>query len=293
MLARVGDDVGQAFEVDRQQAVILAMVDQRGRAGDEARPVGEKREHHADRHLVGDNRRRRQIDGEQQLEPEHEVLDQPCDDPVALLAIIGRDDRRVAVAPAILAHRLVDVELDRADRADAFHEERLFIGARDDLLLGAAAQCRVHCQPEQDVDDRDRNHEQGQLDAEQRHHHERGQRQHRVDDGVDDAGGEQRLNRLGRTDPRHQIADMARFEIAHRQPQQVTDDIAAELERDRLTERQHHPGTQTLDDPVQDVDQAESDQQQAKQVGVALPDRFVDGELHEERHRQRGELEQQ
>ena len=83
---------------------------------------------------------------------------------------------------------------------------------------------------------------------------------------------------------------MARFEIVHRQPQQVAHDVAAQLERDRLAKRQHDPGSQALDHAVEDEDQAEAPEQQAQQIGIALPDRLIDGDLHKERHGERGEL---
>ena len=86
---------------------------------------------------------------------------------------------------------------------------------------------------------------------------------------------------------------MAALEIAERQPQQVADDVAAELEGERLAEGQHHPVAQRADDRAERIDQAEADQQDGEQADVALADRLVDGQLDEEGRQQGGQLEQQ
>ena len=144
VFAGMGDDIGEAFEMHRQQSVVLGMIDEGCRTGDETRPIGKEGKHHADRHLVGNDSGGRQINGEQQLETEQKRLDQPRDDLVALLAIVGRNDGGVAIAPTIFTHRFMDVQFDRSDRADAFHKEGFLIGARNDLFLGPPPQCGIN-----------------------------------------------------------------------------------------------------------------------------------------------------
>src|SRR3712207_8491504 len=50
-----------------------------------------------------------------------------------------------------------------------------------------------------------------------RHHDDGRDREHRVDERVDESLREDRLDRLGRADAGHHVADVPALEIAHRQ----------------------------------------------------------------------------
>ena len=86
---------------------------------------------------------------------------------------------------------------------------------------------------------------------------------------------------------------MAPLEEGDGQADEVADEVARELEGDRLAQRQHDPGAQRLDERVEEVDAAEADREEEDEVDVALADRLVDDQLLEEGERERGQLEEE
>jgi hypothetical protein len=148
------------------------------------------------------------------------------------------------VAPAALAHGFVGVELDGADGAHRFHEVGVRAGAGDDLFLGAAPEAGVHDHRDDEVDEGRRHHEEGERGADQRHHDHGGDGEDRIDEDVDDALGQQLLDRPDRPDARQEVADVAALEIVDAQAQQVADYVAGELVGEGLADGENHPGAQ-------------------------------------------------
>jgi hypothetical protein len=125
--------------MSERRSPLLRLLDEADRARHEARAVSEEGEEETDGELLVDHRERAEIGGEQQLQREEQILAEGQADAVGLGAVAGGDDVRIAVAPAIFAHRLVAVELDRPHRPKALHEIGFFARTGDDLLLRSAA----------------------------------------------------------------------------------------------------------------------------------------------------------
>jgi len=146
---------------------------------------------------------------------------------------------------------------------------------------------------DRDENGHERDHDPGQRRADHQHDDQGRHQQRRIDQHVDEALGQQRLDRRDRADAREQVTDMPALEIAERQAQQMADDIAAQLEGERLAEGQDHPVAQRARDGAQRVDRAEADQQDGQQADVALADGLVDHELDEEGRQQGQQLDHQ
>ena len=106
---------------------------------------------------------------DQELEAEQQALGEVELDPEDSSPIGGRDHLGIAVAPAILAHRLVAVKLDRPDRPDRFEQIGLLVGPGEDLLLGPAAERRVEGEADPQIEEGRDDHERRQKRADQGH----------------------------------------------------------------------------------------------------------------------------
>ena len=143
------------------------------------------------------------------------------------------------------------------------------------------------------IGERQPNHDRGQRGTDEQHDDQRRHQQRRIDQNADDAFGQQRLDWRDRTNARQEIADVAALEVAEWQSQQMADDIAAELEGERLAEREDDPVAQSARDRTDRIDRAKADQQDGEQARVALADRLIDDELDEEGCQQGQELDHQ
>ena len=231
-------------------------------------------------------------DDADRAEHEHDHRsDEGCALPNPLAGGLERGLHALAEAPAIGA--LMAIRLHRADLVQRLVDIRTDVA---DAVLARAREL-LHAAPEQDNRHDDERHtgqhEQRELDARDRQHHETSEQQQEVAHRHRGARSDDCLEHrsvVGET--RNDLARARGFEPARRQPQQMVEDRAAKIGGDAFSDPRDEVEARERRDRHHDDDDQHQGQRAIELGGVAGAEAAVDDPfqpLADRKHRARGD----
>src|SRR3569623_2105700 len=204
------------------------------------------------------------------------------------VAVIGGE---VLVDGAAFA-RAVE-ELQTLQTAHALEEMRLLLGSAQDLFLFRLAQWAIPQCAHRAVQHRRAAHHQRQQRTIDVHHHQGRDHHETVHHCLDEAAGERALYRIQRFEARHHVAEVALLEIDHGQTQQVTKEIADELQVGLRAEHHQHPAAQRRHRDLYQREHQKTRREHDDEIAILRDQRVVHHELHEPRTHDTEDLEHQ
>ena len=156
----------------------------------------------------------------------------------------------------------------------------LFARSLDNLLLGLRLHGRKQGQGQGEVDGH-RPHDHGGQERRVDKQDDDGDDGHQaIDDGGDDAMGQDILDGRGGPEPGEDVAHMALFEPVRRQPDHVADQVPRHLETEHLAECLKGPGAEAFDRRLKDDEGPKPQGQDGQEVPVCPEDRLIHHQLH-------------